>query len=204
MPNIQTTFPNQRMVKVHRERAKSDFLGIKNENWQSASRDLGAHALQLYLYLASNADNYTTALSPVAVRQAIGMARSTYHDQFHKLVDKGYLVPSHGNTYDFYEVPKSATQSQNSMSNVGLNFEECPHSDGDGALHGHGVSAENIEIDNMTNSPDTFGTNKEMESPEVKPKIEAPKVKEIVISRPVANGKERPSYNPSSKGEFDF
>lgn len=31
MPNI--TFPNQRMVKVHRESAKADFLGIKNENW---------------------------------------------------------------------------------------------------------------------------------------------------------------------------
>ena len=62
MPPI--TFPNQRMVRVHREPAKSDFLGIKNENWQAASRDLGAHALQLYLYLASNANNYTVALSP--------------------------------------------------------------------------------------------------------------------------------------------
>ena len=67
------TFPNQRMVKVHRERATANFLGIKNENWQAASRDLGAHGLQLYLYLASNADNYTLALSPAAVRQAIGL-----------------------------------------------------------------------------------------------------------------------------------
>lgn len=66
MPTI--TYPNQRMVKIHRERATSDFLGIKNENWQAAARDLGAHATMLYLYLASNADNYTTALSPVAVR----------------------------------------------------------------------------------------------------------------------------------------
>ena len=39
------TFPNQRMIKIHREPAKTDFLGIKNENWQAASRDLGAHAL---------------------------------------------------------------------------------------------------------------------------------------------------------------
>ena len=107
MPPI--TFPNQRTVKVHREKAKSDFLGIKNENWQAASRDLGAHALQLYLYLASNADNYTLALSPAAIRKAIGMARSTYHDQFDKLVLKRYLVPSHGNTYEFFEVPQPAT-----------------------------------------------------------------------------------------------
>lgn len=27
------TFPNQRTVTVHREAAKSDFLGIKNANW---------------------------------------------------------------------------------------------------------------------------------------------------------------------------
>ena len=204
MANPSITFPNQRMIKVHRERAKSDFLGIKNENWQSASRDLGAHALQLYLYLASNADNYTTALSPVAVRQAIGMARSTYHDQFHKLVDKGYLVPSHGNTFDFYEVPQSATQSKKAVSDVGLNFEECPPSAGDGELHGHAVSAEDIEIDNMTNSTANFGTNIRMDIPEEKSKIEAPKVREIVISRPVAQGRERPSHNPPSKGEFVF
>ena len=48
MPAI--TYPNQRLIKIHRESAKTDFLGIKNENWQAASRDLGAHALQLYLY----------------------------------------------------------------------------------------------------------------------------------------------------------
>ena len=27
------TFPNQRIVNIHREPAKSDFLGIKNANW---------------------------------------------------------------------------------------------------------------------------------------------------------------------------
>lgn len=84
----QMTFPNQRMIHVNRERASSDFLGIKNENWQAAARDLGAHAFLLYLYCAANKDNYNLALSPTAVRQAIGMARSTYHDQFHKLVDR--------------------------------------------------------------------------------------------------------------------
>ena len=86
MPPI--TFPNQRMVRVHREAAKSDFLGIKNENWQAASRDLGAHALQLYLYLASNADGYNLALSPAAIKNAIGMPPTTYRDQLKKLINK--------------------------------------------------------------------------------------------------------------------
>ena len=33
------------------------------------------------------------------------MPRSTYNDQLQILINKGYLVLSHGNTYDFYEVP---------------------------------------------------------------------------------------------------
>ena len=200
MPPI--TFPNQRTVKVHREKAKSDFLGIKNENWQAASRDLGAHALQLYLYLASNADNYTLALSPAAVRQTIGMARSTYHDQFEKLVLKRYLVPSHGNTYEFYEVPQAATQSQTALSADGLNFEESPPYDPPMSSHGQPVSGENIEIYNRDLGTDrVINTQKETGG---EPDIYIPKVKEIVISRPVATGKERPAYTPPKKEGFVF
>lgn len=39
------------------------------------------------------------------------MARSTYNDQFHRLVEKGYLVNRSGNTYDFYEVPQSGSRT---------------------------------------------------------------------------------------------
>ncbi len=202
MPNPPITFPHQRMVKVHREKAKSDFLGIKNENWQSASRDLGAYALQLYLYLASNADNYTLALSPTAVRQTIGMKRSTYHDQFEKLVLKGYLVPSHGNTFEFYEVPQPDTQTQKALSADGLDFEECLPSDSPMPSHGQPVSADNIEIDNRDFGTDrVINTEKETGG---QTDIYVPKVKEIVISRPVATGKERPAYAPSKKEGFVF
>ena len=123
MPN---TVPNQRTVKIHREAVKSDFLGIKNENWQAAARDLRAHALLLYLYLAANADNFTLALSPVAIQEAVGMARSTYNDQIKILISKGYLVPSHGNTFDFYEVPQP--RGAHSVSDASLGYcdeKEC-------------------------------------------------------------------------------
>lgn len=202
MANPPITFPYQRMVKVHREKAKSDFLGIKNENWQAASRDLGAHALQLYLYLASNADNYTLALSPAAVRQTIGMARSTFGDQFDKLVLKGYLVPSHGNTYEFFEVPQTATQTQKSMPTGGLNFEEWPTPGSSLPPDGQDKPPDNIEIYNRDFGTDK-GINTENEK-EGRPDIYVPKVKEIVISRPVATGKERPAYTPPKKEEFVF
>ena len=69
------------MVKITREKADRDFLGIKNENWMAAARDLRAHALMLYLYLASNANNFSLALSPAAIQEVIGMPTSTYHLQ---------------------------------------------------------------------------------------------------------------------------
>lgn len=120
MPN---TVPNQRMVAIHRERAASDFLGIKNSNWQAAARDLGAHALLLYLYFASNANGFVLALSPAAIRQAVGMPASTYRDQFVRLIDKGYLVQRNdGNIYDFYETPQRATHTTADNTADGYDF----------------------------------------------------------------------------------
>lgn len=193
------TFPNQRMVKVHRERATANFLGIKNENWQAASRDLGAHGLQLYLYLASNADNYTLALSPAAVRQAIGLKRSTYHDKFHELEEKGYLVNTHGNTFEFYEVPQAAAQTKKSVTIDGLDFEECPSSDTPICSNGQGMLSDNIEINNRDSMTDS-SINKDNESARQMEQF-IPKVKEVVIKRPKAEGKNRPVCNPKPKEE---
>lgn len=152
---MPTTYPNQRLIKVNREKVTSDFLGIKNENWQAASRDLGAHALQLYLYIASNANNFTLALSPAAVTRDIGMARSTYHDQFHKLLNKGYLIPVNGNTYAFFEAPPSAAQSKNSITDTGLNFENNPTVEEICLSDEQEKPQENIEINNkyISNTP---------------------------------------------------
>ena len=200
MPTV--TYPNQRLIKIHRESAKTDFLGIKNENWQAASRDLGAHALQLYLYLASNANNYTSALSPVAVRQAIGMARSTYHDQFHKLVDKGYLVPGTGNTFDFYEVPQTATQTRTITSAGGQDFAECPSHGNASNPDGHNVLSEDIEINN-TDIPTKQVINNNPIPEETG--IYVPKVKEITIPRPKSEGRDRPKpVQEPQKMEFVF
>ena len=104
------------MIHVNREKLTKGFLGINNESWMAASRDLGPHALRLYLYFASNCNGYLVALSPAHIQQAIGMPRSTYHDQFKKLVERGYLVQSNGNTFQFYECPQSEKRT---VSNVG-------------------------------------------------------------------------------------
>lgn len=201
MPPI--TYPNQRVVRIHREPVKTDFLGIKNENWQAASRDLGAIGLRLYLYLAANANNYALTLSPAAARAAIGIPRSTYSDQFAVLVDKGYLVPGAGNTYDFYEVPRPATRTQKEKSADGLEFEENPCSGVQEGSGGHTVTPENIEINNNTDTPNNQTINNRED--EEKPIVQKPKVKEVVIPRPVAEGRNRPTpIAEQQKAVFEF
>ena len=80
----------------------------------------------LYMYLASNANNYNLALSPAAIQEAIGMPRSTYRDQFAKLVRKGYLVQTGGNTFAFYEKPQPrvAQPAMDTETATGHDFEE--------------------------------------------------------------------------------
>lgn len=187
------TFPNQRVIKINREKANSDFLGIKNSNWQAAARNLTPHAMMLYFYLASNANNYELALSPAAIRQAIGMARSTYHDQFNVLVDKGYLVQTNGNTFQFYETPhlSGSPDSVNQNPPDNPEFESNPAPVFPSTSSVSSVLSTDTEIDNnksLTNNSDKYCEVVE----EVNSSPSAPKVKEIVISSPVATGKKRP------------
>lgn len=183
------------MVRIHREAAKSDFLGIKNENWMAASCDLGAHALRLYLYFAANANNYELALSPVAVQDAIGMPRSTYHDQFRKLISKGYLVQSHGNTFDFYEVPQPsrAAHKKESWSSP-VEIPDFPTDAGLGDTQENFDGAtEDREINNRDN-PINESIN-----------IGYPKVREIHITNPKREGKEEISaFRAPKHGAFEF
>lgn len=199
--NIPTTYPNQRTIKIHREVAKSDFLGIKNSNWMAASRNLRPHALLLYLYLAANADNYNLALSPAAIRQDIGMARSTFHDQFHVLVDKGYLVHSHGNTFDFYEVPQTRDDNHNECSELadGLNFESGTASDNGITDVVKDIPQVITEINNNKNC-NNYVDDKYTETSQ-------PKVEVVYIQPPVAKGKKQQVHTELTKakvGEFVF
>ena len=147
----QYTFPNQRIVIVHKEPLKGDFLGISNPIWQAAARDLGAHAFLLYVYLAANKDNYNLALSQVAVTNATGMPRSTYHDHFKKLVLKGYLVNTHGNTYEFFEKPRTidVIQPDSDMLSHG---QECTRTDKASPAVAQKNLQEDIQINNINTS----------------------------------------------------
>ena len=124
------------------------------------------------------------------------MARSTYHDQFHVLLDKGYLVPSHGNTFDFYEVPRPVSCTEFGLSQDGLDFENGT-SDGQTMEQAEQtVLPEDIEI-NIDN-PDS-NTNTLIAA------IKAPEVKEITITVPdVTTPKREQLRQQPPKQEFVF
>ena len=162
--NTFVSVPNQRIITVKRETPKSDFLGIKNENWQAAARNLTPHAMMLYFYLASNKDNYTFALSPAAVRQAIGMARSTYHDQFHNLVDKGYLVPIGGNHFVFYEKPHKEENPSCVNANQKLTFPVNDIPETVNIVLPEDIEINNISPNNLINKDELMQSNQIKES----------------------------------------
>ena len=143
------TYPHQRVINIHREPINTDFLGIKNENWQAAARDLKPYGCMLYLYLAANRNNFKLALSPAAVRQAIGMAQSTYRDQFNILLEKGYLVQTGGNTFDFFEKPRAAA-NVNQETRPATTQEELTADLIENEQAANDIDLENIEINNNT------------------------------------------------------
>ena len=143
---MPTTSPNQRVVHIHREMLGGNFLGIKNDNWKYAARVLGAQAFLLYIYLVSNRDGFTLALSPAAIQQEIGMPRSTYHDQLRKLEAHGFLVYEDGKGWHFYEVPVSDTRIQTVRVSDAENKSNCPTAVNPCTGHVQDCPPEDIEI----------------------------------------------------------
>jgi len=153
----------------------------------------------LYLYLASNADGYNLALSPAAVRQAIGMARSTYHDQFVRLVDKGYLVPNSGNGYDFFEVPQPRhDNNQKPVTAAVLNFEECTSADKGIEPDVISIPSKDTEINNSENTPNKPRTN--ISGLEITDEVKIPEERVVYIKRPEVEAKKTLTPKPEKTG----
>ena len=71
---------------------------------------LSGSALTLWLYLAKNQDNYNLWLSKTAIIEW-GLPERSYYRARDELKDKGFLVESGANHFDFYEYPLNQNQS---------------------------------------------------------------------------------------------
>lgn len=105
-----TTYANQKSVCIHKPAVRSNFLQIANSDWMEANKALTPYGLQLYLYLASNADSFNLELSPQHAENAAGIRRTTFYEYLRKLEISGYLVWRRSNRYDFYTTPRPAEE----------------------------------------------------------------------------------------------
>lgn len=102
------TVANQKTIKVQKEKCDSNNLyAMYNlEALQCASIDLKGEAFKLWMYLGKNQNGYTFALSKVdAIKWGVG-SKSSYDRAVKELIEKGYLVETSPNHYDFFEIPK--------------------------------------------------------------------------------------------------
>ena len=93
--------PNQKIIVISKEDCNEDFLQINNANWQEACIRLASGTFKVYLYLASNKNGYSFALSYEAINDVIPMSRNTYDRAIKELKDCGYLYQIHGRTWSF-------------------------------------------------------------------------------------------------------
>ena len=100
------SFPHQKWIRVHKPKVTDRFLQIAHSDWMTANKTLTPFGLQLYLYLASNNDNYEFALSPADAEERAGIKSTSFHKYMRRLEEEGYLVWKHGNVFDFYTSPR--------------------------------------------------------------------------------------------------
>ena len=103
----KTSYPNQDMVTIHKERYDANFLQVGIDEWTTAFNTLKPGSFGLYLYLCGNKEGYHLALSSAAVQHALGYSDSTYRRAKKELIDKGYLIVSERSPHvmDFFPTP---------------------------------------------------------------------------------------------------
>lgn len=112
MGKKQISYPNQYNTTIHKEKCDKDnlYAVINLDSLQNAMNCLSGSALTLWLYLAKNQENYNLWLSKTATVEW-GLPERSYYRARDELKDKGFLVESGANHFDFYEYPIKQNQS---------------------------------------------------------------------------------------------
>lgn len=110
MSNYKTS-PNQKTIQVKKELCDSNnhYTMINLNALECAARNLKSGAFKLWVYFAKNQDNYTLALSNKAVAEYFGIKKDQYDNAVKELIEKGYLIETAKNIYQFKELSEKAT-----------------------------------------------------------------------------------------------
>lgn len=158
--------PNQKIVKINKPQYTDSFLTVGIDEWQKAYQELRQpSAFALYLYLAGNRDGFSLELSQEAIKNSLGISKSTYHRAIDELIDKGYLAEVSGNLLEFYTSPIGETTADEPSKSHMWDTEIPPMGQDvfideteQSHLRDASYSRMNTEIDNIytTNNTDSF------------------------------------------------
>ena len=104
-------YPNQRSIRINKTKVEKSsglaFACIYKENILEAMGNLKNSTFKVWLYLASNKNNYNLEYSPAYLSKVINISIQTAKNAFNELLNKGYLIKDETNKYryDFYEKP---------------------------------------------------------------------------------------------------
>lgn len=124
------TVPNQKRICVLKEgKAQCDashvYMKTQKETMFKAMKDLTPTNFLVWLYLASQADNYTFNFSPAAITRETGLKKSALQEGIRVLIAQNYLIQRpNSNIYDFYETPKTEEKLEE-LDNMQI----CTHTD---------------------------------------------------------------------------
>lgn len=126
MTNFQTN-PNQKIISISGKAAcdkENIYAKINKKALIEAMKNLTATNFEVWLYLASQQNNYTFAFSPAAIQEETGLKKSSLQEGIRVLIKEKYLIKRNDNSniYDFYEIPKEEQQEE--IINIHINKEQ--------------------------------------------------------------------------------
>lgn len=110
------TVQNQRIIAItHKEPCDQHniYARINKKSMIEAINNLHCTPFSIWIYLASQANNYKFVFSSYAVSKELGIKKSTIQNAIRELINKNYLVQRdfNSNIYDFYELPKEKEEN---------------------------------------------------------------------------------------------
>lgn len=116
------TVPNQRVITIHKEPTDKGHLytTLNLEALNDAVKELKSQrGIKLYLYLAKNQNNYTTALSSSDFCEWANCGMTAYNTAFAELEEKGYLIKKAGTDtiYTFYDKAQKQEETEETQKN---------------------------------------------------------------------------------------
>lgn len=100
------SFPNQRIVTIHKPLYEKNFVQVDIDDWQEAFDCLTKSSFGLYLYCCGNKDDFKLELSSAAVQNALHISDSSYRRAVEELLEHGYIIQKTNTKYDFYTTPQ--------------------------------------------------------------------------------------------------